>query len=65
MNEKNIMQPDQVALAIVQAVKQRKRTLVLTFQGKLTVWLSKHFPALADQLIFNHFAKEPDSPLKK
>jgi short-subunit dehydrogenase len=65
MDEKNIMQPEQVALEIVQAVKQRKRSLILTFQGKLTVWLAKHFPALADQLIFNHFAKEPDSPLKK
>jgi short-subunit dehydrogenase len=65
MDEKNIMQPAQVALEIVQAVKQRKRSLILTFQGKLTVWLAKHFPALADQLIFNHFAKEPDSPLKK
>jgi short-subunit dehydrogenase len=65
MDEKNIMQPAQVALKIVQAVKQRKRSLILTFQGKLTVWLAKHFPALADQLIFNHFVKEPDSPLKK
>lgn len=65
MNEKNIMQPEQVAQAILRAVEQRKRTLVLTSQGKFTVWLAKHFPALADRLIFNHFASEPDSPLKK
>lgn len=65
MNEKNIMQPEQVAQAILRAVEQRKRTLVLTTQGKFTVWLAKHFPALADRLIFNHFASEPDSPLKK
>ena len=65
MNEKNIMQPEQVAQAILRTVEQRKRTLVLTTQGKFTVWLAKHFPALADRLIFNHFASEPDSPLKK
>ncbi len=65
MDEKNIMQPEQVAQAILRAVEQRKRTLVLTSQGKFTVWLAKHFPALADRLIFNHFASEPDSPLKK
>lgn len=65
MDEKNIMQPEQVAHAILRAVEQRKRTLVLTTQGKFTVWLAKHFPALADRLIFNHFASEPDSPLKK
>lgn len=65
MDEKNIMQPEQVAQAILRAVEQRKRTLVLSTQGKFTVWLAKHFPALADRLIFNHFASEPDSPLKK
>ena len=65
MNEKNIMQPEQVAQAILRAVEQRKRTLVLTTQGKFTVWLAKHFPALSDRLIFNHFASEPVSPLKK
>ena len=65
INEKNIMQPEQVAQAILRAVEQRKRTLVLTTQGKFTVWLAKHFPTLADRLIFNHFASEPDSPLKK
>lgn len=65
MDEKNIMQPEQVAQAILRAVEQRKRTLVLTTQGRFTVWLAKHFPALADRLIFNHFASEPDSPLKR
>jgi dehydrogenase/reductase SDR family protein 7B len=43
---------------------RRKRTLVLTRQGKLTVFLNKWLPAFMDKMVFNHFAKEPDSPLK-
>lgn len=64
IDEKKIMQADEVAEYIVQAVIHRKRDLILTFQGKLTVWLNKFFPSLVDKLVFNHFAKEPDSPLK-
>jgi dehydrogenase/reductase SDR family protein 7B len=37
----------------------------MTAQGKLTVFLNKWFPSWADSLVFNHFAKEPNSPLKK
>lgn len=63
--EAKMMQPDAVAEAIVDAVINRRRDLVLTFQGKLTVWLNKWFPAWTDQLVYNHMAKEPDSPLQK
>jgi hypothetical protein len=34
-------------------------------QGKLTIWINKLFPALADKLVFNHFLKEDDSPVRK
>jgi dehydrogenase/reductase SDR family protein 7B len=37
---------------------------VMTRQGKLTVWMNKLFPSLTDKLVYDHFAKEPDSPLK-
>jgi hypothetical protein len=33
-------------------------------QGKFVVWLNKFFPAILDKMVYNHFAKEPDSPLK-
>jgi hypothetical protein len=46
-------------------VKKRKRELILTAQGKLTVFLNKLFPALTDRLVFNTLAKEKDSPLKR
>jgi len=42
---------------ILRAIEKRKRTLVLTFQGKVTVLLNKIFPSLADRLTYNHYYK--------
>jgi short-subunit dehydrogenase len=44
-NEAQMMTAEAVAEAIFRAVQRRKRTLVLTRQGKLTVLLKKFFPA--------------------
>jgi dehydrogenase/reductase SDR family member 7B len=62
-DEKKMMKPELVAHKIAVAVKKRKRRLTLTTQGKLTVFLNKLFPNYLDKMVYNHFAKEPDSPL--
>jgi short-subunit dehydrogenase len=63
-DESKMMSSEECALHIVNAVKRRKRQLILTFiEGKLTVFLGKFFPSLLDKLTYNHMAKEPDSPL--
>ncbi|TWV99330.1 SDR family oxidoreductase [Chitinophaga pinensis] len=64
LDEGKLMSAETVAEEILKAVIKRKRTLVLTGQGKLTVFLSKLFPGLLDGLVYNHFKKEPGSPLK-
>jgi short-subunit dehydrogenase len=64
LQEDKLMSAAQCANIIIRAIAKRKRTVVMTLQGKVTVWLNKLFPALADKLVFNHFAKEADSPLK-
>jgi len=64
LDEGKLMSAETVADEILKAVTKRKRTLVLTGQGKLTVFLSKLFPGLLDGLVYNHFKKEPGSPLK-
>lgn len=61
-DEDKMMQPEEVAEALIRAIHRRKRTLVLTTQGKLTVLLNKFFPGWMDKQVFNHIAKEPDSP---
>jgi dehydrogenase/reductase SDR family member 7B len=64
-DEQNMMSAEEVAERIVEATIKRKRELILTLQGKLTVFLNKWLPSLADKLVFNTLAKEKDSPLKK
>ncbi len=63
-DEAKMMQPSEVAEAIYHAVIKRKRDLILTTNGKLTVWLNKFFPGMMDRVVYNHMAKEPGSPFK-
>ena len=63
-DEEKMMRAEEVAEEIVKAVEKRKRTIVLTGQGKLAVWMNKFFPALTDRLVFNAVAKEGEIPLK-
>ncbi|MEQ7801205.1 SDR family oxidoreductase [Pedobacter sp. ASV1-7] len=64
MEEGKMMSADSVAQTIADGIVARKRTLIMTGQGKLTVWLNKLFPALADKLVFNHFTKEKNALIK-
>lgn len=63
-DEQKMMQPDEVARELVKAVARRKRTLILTGQGKLTALVNKFFPGWLDRQVYKHLAAEPDSPLK-
>lgn len=65
LDESRIMSAEEVAEAIRIAIEKRQRDLVLTSQGKLTVWLNKLFPSLMDTLVFRHFSREKDSPLRR
>ena len=61
-SESDMMSAEEVASRIITAVEKRKRDLILTATGKLTVWLNKLFPGLSDKLVYRHMAKEPGSP---
>lgn len=65
LNEDKLMSAAECAQRILKGIVNRKRTIVMTTQGKLTVLLHKFFPSFMDKMLYNHFAKEPDSPLKK
>ncbi|GIL22899.1 MAG: short chain dehydrogenase [Bacteroidota bacterium] len=58
--EENMMTASECAGHIYKAVVKRKRTLILTGQGKFTVWLNKLWPSLADKLVYNIMAREPE-----
>ena len=64
LDESKLMTSEEVAKRVIKAIIKRKRSLVMTSQGKMTVLLNKFFPKLVDKLVYNHMAKEPNSPLK-
>lgn len=64
MDEGKMMSSDEVAQIIVKGVEQRKRSLVMTSQGKLTVFLNKVLPGWLDGLVYKHFTKEKDPLIK-
>ena len=57
-DEQKMMSAETCARLIYKAVKKRKKHLILTSQGKFTVWMNKCFPGFMDQLVYNHMAKE-------
>jgi len=64
-NENSMMSAEECAHHILNAVRKRKRQLILTFaEGKLTVFVGKFFPALLDRITYKHMARERNSPLK-
>ena len=55
---------EEVAKIIADGILARKRTLIMTGQGKLAVWVNKLFPAFADKKVFELFAKEKNPLIK-
>ncbi|RYY70501.1 MAG: SDR family oxidoreductase [Chitinophagaceae bacterium] len=57
LNESSLMSAKECAEHILAAIEKKKRTLVLTFRGKQTVFINKFFPAWADKLTRKFFFK--------
>ncbi len=62
--EEKMMTAEECAAHIYRATVKRKRTLVLTVQGKLVVFLNKWLPTLTDRLVYNTMKKEANSPIR-
>ncbi|MEP6746521.1 MAG: SDR family oxidoreductase [Bacteroidota bacterium] len=57
MDEDKMMSAAECAEHILSAIEKKKRTLVLTFTGKRTVFMNKFFPGLADKFAYKFFFK--------
>lgn len=55
LDEGKLMSAEECAGHILRAIEKKKRTLVLTFLGKVTVLLNKVAPSLADRLTYKHY----------
>jgi len=57
LEEEKLMSAEECAQHIIKAISKRKRTLILTFTGKETVYMNKFFPSLTDKLTRKFFFK--------
>jgi short-subunit dehydrogenase len=64
MTEEKLTSSERVAYRICNAIKRRKHTLIITFEGNLIIFLHRLMPRILDKIVYNRMAKEPDSPLK-
>jgi len=55
MDEGSLMPAEECARRILRAIEKKKRTIVMTFTGKRTVFLNRFFPKLADKLVYKFF----------
>jgi len=58
MDENKMMSAEKCARIILHAIEKRKRTVVMTYTGKQTVFVNKFFPGFADRMTRKFFYKE-------
>lgn len=63
-DENHMMSPDKVASIISRGIAKRRRLIIITMEGKVTVLLRRIVPKYIDRLTYRIFAKEPNSPLQ-
>jgi len=57
MDEGSMMSAQECAEHILNAIRRKKRTLVLTFTGKRTVFLNKFLPSFTDKMVQKFYFK--------
>lgn len=64
-DEGKMMTAEQCARHMLSGIRRRKRRMVLTLLGKITVFFNKFSPGFVDRVEWRVMAREPDSPLRR
>ena len=62
--EEKMMSAEEVARRIANGIAQRKRLLLMEFEGRATHFIKKFSVGFLDRMFYKVMAREPDSPLK-
>lgn len=63
--EEKMMLPEDVARAIIRALRWRRNYVILTLEGKMTALVKRIAPRFLEYAAYLKMSREPDSPLKK
>jgi short-subunit dehydrogenase len=58
MDESKLMPAADVAQIILRAIEKRKRSVVMTFDGKRAVFMNRFFASVADRFVNKYFIKD-------
>lgn len=61
-NEDKHMLPERVAIAIIRALKKKKRHKILTIEGQLLAIFQRIIPTICDFIAYRKLSREQDSP---
>jgi short-subunit dehydrogenase len=62
-DEEKLMSPEYVAKCVVKGIRKKRRTMLLTWDGRLTALFQRIVPDYVDWLIYREMAKEAKSPV--
>ena len=62
--EEKMMSAEEVARRIANGIAQRKRLLLMEFEGRATHFIKKFSVGFLDRMFYKVMPREPDSPLK-
>ncbi len=62
--EGKMMSAQEVARRIIKGIRQRKRLLLMEWEGRGTHFIKKFAPKFLDKMFYKVMAREPNSPLK-
>ena len=62
--EEKMMQPEYVASWVLKGIRKRKRTKILTWNGRFIAFFQRIIPGVVDWAIFKSMNSEPGSPLR-
>lgn len=63
-DEKKMMTPEKVAKKIANGIILKRRNIIMTFEGKLSILAQRFIPKTIDRILYGFMAREPNSPFK-
>ncbi len=63
--EEKMMLPEEVAKALIKAIRWRRNYIILTIVGKMTALVKRVAPRILERAAYIKMAKEQDSPLSR
>jgi short-subunit dehydrogenase len=63
-NERKMLSPEKVARIIARGIHRRRRNIIISLQGKLSILAQRIIPRVIDKILYGYMAREANSPFR-